>query len=223
MTQNPPTPEQLENFGRHVFTEISTRAFGSISKNELELTYLSALVRSEIIDLDHLSNFELARKLLCTPSKASNLRFNYQIRVTENLDAATLRNALAKHTVIVEVTAPIEKKGKKSEVILNVENKFWQDVLISEFKKAGIYSDTSFNRERVIVDTRVFLENAHTVFGLSRESIEGLLDEDGEHEPRVELFQSALAKFTGGAIEGVGSTVTVAALKFLGQLLTGQS
>lgn len=155
-----PKEDELREFGRLAYAAITDAPFGSLPKSELELLLFSAMITSGIIDIDSASNFSLARRLKCSPTKASSMVFNHRLRgAAEN--AADTNSQLAAATKVV-----MNRKGSRDgEVTLNVEDRFWRSELTERLKEAGVYTDTSFNRERIILDEKSFYEVCPKVFG----------------------------------------------------------
>src|SRR5699024_6331111 len=98
MNATEPNATELKNFGTNIHERLKGVPFGSQSKSELEMTYFSALVESGIINPNTQSNFDLARRLQCTPTKASNLVFNYRLRSVATDDEKTVQKKLANAT-----------------------------------------------------------------------------------------------------------------------------
>ena len=124
------------------------------------------MVESGLLNLEEMSNFQLARILKCSPTRASTLVFNYRLRVTAD-DKQQLGAQLAKVTKIV----PNQRNSRGGEVTLNVEDRFWRNELVDQLKRNGVYSDTSFNRERIVLDETSFFKACETVFGAQGKEI----------------------------------------------------
>lgn len=205
---------KLQDFGTHFHEALWNAPFGSLSKSEIELAYFAALVESRLLDLENMTDFELGRQLKCTPTRASNLRFNYQIRRMGQIGTKKRKKALANHVVIVDARDIPARGETRLEVILNVENRFWRNVLIEQMKKVDVFSDTSFNRERVVISARKFVENAPALFGVPPTDLQALIDDTEERKPRGDVFREILRGASTavgmGAAEEAGKAMTVA-------------
>jgi len=155
--------EQRHAFGKQVLSEVIAGApFGSLTKSELEFEIFAALVDSGIIELDNSSNFDIARFLRCTMSKASSMIFQYQMRHGAEVDdPESWKLALLEHVKLV--VSSIVKSNDTVEFV--VEEKFWREAFINDLKKINVFSDTSFNREKVILDKKDLINHANDIFG----------------------------------------------------------
>lgn len=160
VTHNSPDPSQLSNFGAAIYSRIFESPFGSLPKTELEIILFTELVRTRIIDIESTSIFELARKLRCSPSKASNLIFNYRLREAPN-ELEETQDKLAAVTRVVTN----RKNSADGEVTLNIEDRFWRDELVNQLKRVNVFTDTSFNRERITLDEKLFYKACPDLFG----------------------------------------------------------
>jgi len=203
--------EKMQAFGAELYERLWGVPFGSLAKGEFELAYFSALVESGFIQLDKLTDFQLGQILKCTPTKAGNLRFSYEIRLLGGLDEAKRKETLARHVVIVGPRDAGAQKGEQLEIVLNVENRFWRNVLIDELKKVDVWSDTSFNRERVVLSAKKFVEASPKVFGIPSEQLQELVDETKNGDQKRAFLLRLLKKAAEGAASGVGQ-VTISAL-----------
>lgn len=202
MSATKPSAEELRTFGAQLHDALGAAPFGALSKSELELAYFSALVDSGIVDPSQ-SNFALARHLRCTPTKAGNLVFNYRLRSTASDGEAALQKSLAEATKVVQDRA----NGKAGRVTLNIEDRFWRDALVNRLKELGAFTDTSFNRERLILDADVFIQHCPDLFGEDGEAVRQAATKAASKN-RAEFVQ---AKLTAGTLRGAAS-VTVSAL-----------
>ena len=151
------TPQKTSVFGASFLSKLREMPFGAFSKGELEFAAFSALVESNLIDSND-PIFDLARALQCTPAKASALVFNDRLR-SEPFDKVEWKKELAAATVVASVDVD------KDLVVLNVENRFWRDALTNELKRQKVFTDTSFNRERITLDVNAFVEACDALFG----------------------------------------------------------
>lgn len=137
------TAKQLQEFGSSLIGEVGEAPFGALSKSELEFSLFQALVHAGIIDLEA-PLFEIAKDLEVTPTKASNLIFSYRMRAKLSPAAATEELASAMKF------AGVAENGK--DVVFIMEDRYWREELTARLKAHSIYTDTSFNRERVVMD-----------------------------------------------------------------------
>lgn len=192
-----PEEDELREFGRLIYEGVTGSPFGSLPKSELELLLFSSMITSGLIDVEAASNFSLARQLKCSPTKASSMVFNHRLRgASEDADDTSLQLAAATKVVI-------NRKGSRDgEVTLNVEDRFWRSELIERLKKAGVYTDTSFNRERVILDEESFYAACPDVFGAAGKDIS---EEAKKKAGKKKQFLADLMKgLSTGAAKKVG-------------------
>jgi hypothetical protein len=141
-------------FASTYLTGLSRAPLGSLSKSELDYLAFVALVDADVVSINAPA-FELAQQLEVTPAKVSTFVYQYRVRTQS---PATLLNDLA--DAIVLVSLPPD-----GNVVLNVEDRYWRETLIARLKTAGVYTDTSFNRERVTVPADRFAHVLTKVFG----------------------------------------------------------
>src|SRR5690625_1955848 len=172
------------------------------------MTYFSALVESGIVNPNTQSNFDLARRLQCTPTKASNLVFNYRLRSVATDDEKTVQKKLANATAIAKDL----KNSDDNLVTLNVEDKFWRNELINRMKQLNVFTDTSFNRERLVLDASIFIEYCVELFGEDGRAIEKIIKESMK-DPN--LFGKGIRRLTGDAMTGTAKGAATATIAHL--------
>ena len=140
-------PNQEAIFGREIYRQIFKAPFGAISKTELDQVLLAALIHVGQIDPDA-PIYETARKLQLTTTRAESLLHGYRLRAfTGELTLAQI----AEHVYLAE----FDRANNK--LILNVESRFWREAFIHALKQKSYFTDSSFNRERLVVDLNHFL------------------------------------------------------------------
>lgn len=204
----------------HVFGELvherltKSVPFGSLSKTEIELAIYGALVDSGLVDRN-LRPFDLAMKLRCTPTRANSLIFNHQLRMAADEKS---EGSLSTAVNVVRDTS----EAKKGKVVLNVEHRFWREALINRLKEHDIYTDTSFNRERLTMDEWSFVKACELVFGDDAKSIVSKVKRAKKKKPAEvieSLMRSAGTGATSGAGKVAGSAVTLSVLELAGLAL----
>jgi hypothetical protein len=139
-----------------------------------------------------------------TPAKVSAFVYAYRVRTQS---PSTLLEDLA--DAIVLVSLPDD-----GNVVLNVEDRYWRETLISRLKAVGVYTDTSFNRERVSVPAVKFAHVLTAVFGDRARGLSKKLAAERRHNSGVdilELLASLPAATVTAGVSTVG-TATVGAL-----------
>ncbi|HEY1529376.1 MAG TPA: hypothetical protein VGF80_01015 [Galbitalea sp.] len=182
---------------------LSRAPLGSLSKSELDYLAFVALVDAGVVSIDAPA-FELAQQLEVTPAKVSTFVYQYRVRTQS---PETLLDDLANAIVIVSLPAD-------GNVVLNVEDRYWRETLVSQLKKVGVYTDTSFNRERVTVPADKFAHVLTRVFGERAKGISKKLSAERRHNAGVDILDLLAglpaATLTAG-VTTVG-TATVGAL-----------
>lgn len=198
----------------HVFGELiherlaKSAPFGSLSKAEIELAIYGALIDSGLVE-PNLRAFDLAMELRCTPTRANSLIFNHQLRMAADGKADGSLSAAVK--VVRDAS-----EAKKGKVVLNVEHRFWRESLINRLKEHDIYTDTSFNRERITMDEWSFIKACELIFGDDAKSIVSKVKRAKKKKP-AEVIESLMRSAGTGAATGAGkvagSAVTVSILE----------
>ncbi|MGO1973574.1 MAG: hypothetical protein ACTH2Q_11515 [Propionibacteriaceae bacterium] len=201
-------------FGQELLDRLRSSAFGSLSKAEVDLAIFSAMVKADLVDPDA-PVFDLARTLECTTAKVNNLVFNHRIRLSEKDEA----ERLAKNVRLVEVTVDENSGTKDERLVLNVESTYWREYLIAKLKEFDAFTDSSFNRERVMVSLPVFVDHLEDVFGEHGKKWAERLDEAAraktkkqQQQARLNWFRTVRDKGVGGAVKEVAGEATSAAI-----------
>ncbi len=151
--------DQARDFGRAMLEALADAPFGALSKSEIDQLVFSSLVTASILDIKSSSHFALAVQLRCSPTKAGNLVFNHRLRA-----GAELGEGLWEYVAFVRN----ESQAASGLITLNVADRFARESLIEALKRSKVYTDTSFNRERVIMSVSAFIEACPAVFGAAR-------------------------------------------------------
>jgi hypothetical protein len=187
---------------------LSRAPLGSLSKSELDYLAFVSLVDAGVVSADA-PTFELAQLLEVTPAKVSAFVYAYRVRTQS---PEHLLDDLANAIVIVALPAD-------GNVVLNVEDRYWRETLISRLKAVGVYTDTSFNRERVTVDASKFAHVLAALFGDRARGLGRKLAAERRHTVGVDVLGlvAALpaATLRAGA-SGVGSATVGALLAWAG-------
>jgi hypothetical protein len=182
---------------------LSRAPLGSLSKAELDYLAFVSLVEAGVVSVDAPA-FELAQQLEVTPVKVSTFVYQYRVR-TQSPD--TLLNGLANAIVLVSLPAD-------GNVVLNVEDRYWRETLIARLKTAGVYTDTSFNRERVTVPADKFAHVLTRVFGEQAKGLSKKLAAERRHNAGVDILELLAGLPAATLTAGVSTvgTATVGAL-----------
>ena len=197
-----PSEDILREFGDRVYSKVFQEVpFGSLSKSELELAIFSALVDSKGINPDQ-RPFKLARLLRCTPARASSLVFNYRLRTPSTEQGGD--ELVGAISVVRDLEA-----AKKKKVVINVEQRFWREVLISKLEDSGVFTDSSFNRERLTMDEDSFIDACEKLFGEPGKEIVGAVKKS-KKKGSAEAIQDLLAKVAvSGAVKAGGTALAM--------------
>ena len=134
--------------------------FASLTKSETDYVLFSCLVDAGYLDRSD-PVFTIAQRLRITPTKAKNLLYQYDLRTMVEGDAAQTL-ALSAAIVVVGFT---ESPDSEQEILtLGIENAYLRDVLIARLKKAGVFTDTRFNRELIQVKLYRFVQAFSELF-----------------------------------------------------------
>ena len=190
-------------FARSYLTGLSRAPLGSLSKSELDYLAFVSLVDAGVVSVDAPA-FELAQLLEVTPAKVSAFVYGYRVRTQSQ---ESLLDDLANAIVIVSLPPD-------GNVVLNVEDRYWRETLISRLKAVGVYTDTSFNRERVTVPATKFAHVLTAVFGERARGLSKKLGAERRHNAGVDILELLAGLPAATLTAGVSSvgTATVGAL-----------
>ena len=182
---------------------LSRAPLGSLSKSEVDYLAFVALVDAGVVSVDAPA-FELAQQLEVTPAKVSTFVYQYRVRTQS---PETLLDDLANAIVLVSLPAD-------GNVVLNVEDRYWRETLIARLKTVGVYTDTSFNRERVTVPADKFAHVLTRVFGERAKGLSKKLAAERRHNAGVDVLELLAGLPAATLTAGVSTvgTATVGAL-----------
>lgn len=147
-------------FADAVLARVRTLPLGTLPKRELDQAIFEGLVAAGIVDV-RASHFDLARQLAITPAKVRSFVYAHRL-------------ALAGEAQDIEILldrVKIVSLDLQGDAVLNVEDAYDRDVLLALLKRHDVYSDTSHNRERVILPAGAFLDVVDAVFGAASEGL----------------------------------------------------
>jgi hypothetical protein len=200
--------ENLDDRSRLLFAKsylagLSRAPLGSLSKSELDYLAFVSLVDAGVVSVGAPA-FELAQLLEVTPAKVSAFVYGYRVRTQSQ---ENLLNDLANAIVIVSLPSD-------GNVVLNVEDRYWRETLISRLKAVGVYTDTSFNRERVTVPATKFAHVLTAVFGERAKGLSKKLNAVRRHNAGVDILELLAGLPAATLTAGVSTvgTATVGAL-----------
>jgi hypothetical protein len=200
--------ENLDDPGRLLFAKtylagLAGAPLGSLSKSELDYLAFVSLVDAGVVSVDAPA-FELAQLLEVTPAKVGSFVYAYRVRTQS---PENLLDDLANAIVIVSLPAD-------GNVVLNVEDRYWRETLISKLKAVNVYTDTSFNRERVTVPAAKFAHVLTAVFGDRAKGLAKKLAAERRHNAAVDILELLAGLPAATLTAGVSTvgTATVGAL-----------
>jgi hypothetical protein len=190
-------------FAKSYLAGLSRAPLGSLSKSELDYLAFVSLVDAGVVSVDAPA-FELAQQLEVTPAKVASFVYAYRVR---SQSPATLLDDLANAIVLVSLPAD-------GNVVLNVEDRYWRETLIARLKTVGVYTDTSFNRERVTVPADRFAHVLTAVFGERAKGLSKKLAAERRHNAAVDILDLLAGLPAATVTAGVSTvgTATVGAL-----------
>ena len=201
------TMKQKADFGEQLLTTLGPVPFGSFSKGELELAMFTALVDAGVIATSE-PVFTLAKKLGCTPTRVNSLVFNWNLR-----SASDGADDLAKAVQIADVLPG--SKPASDRIVLNVESRYWREALVAKLKELRVFTDTSFNRERVVLPLAAFENHIDALFGVSSEDLEKAIAAEKKAigaKTRADALKSLVGKFAAGTASSAGKQLSSAAV-----------
>lgn len=158
---------EYSKFGKEFLQKYLELPFASMSKSELELLIFSAMKDSGIIKESE-SSFSVSIQLDCSRNKVDSMLYAYRNR---RFNDSSFANEFSSSVRVAEATA--------EKLILNVGDRFYRELLIDRMKLAEIFSDSSFNRERVVIPGHLFIQNIEKVFpGDTADRIHSLISEE---------------------------------------------
>ena len=160
-------------FADAVIARVGRTPFGSVPKRELDTAIFDGLVEAGVIDPNS-PHFEIARTLGITPGRVRGLVYAYRLA---HADGGGDVAAILQHVRV----ASVDLAG---DAVLVVADDYARDALVTRLKDFDVFTDGSFNRERVKVPAKAFLSALDDAFGrdgqLIREALERLVAERGK-------------------------------------------
>ena len=176
--------------GKLVDTYIE-RGFGSMNKNDFEVFIFSYLVKEHAVYKDK-SNFELSILLRIPESKVKRLRYESDLKYTSKDDNNDdLKNRLNK----VLSKANLKFKDKQ-QIQFVIEDVYLRSYLDDYLKKKGYFSDTSFNREIVIINLDTL---SYLMANILDKEVANVLETATKQMGRKLKFRELLEKITSDA------------------------
>lgn len=117
--------------------------FGALPKKEVDILVMSLLMT--YADLAHKSNQDLSVLLRATESKIRNLR--YEARLKYPPDPEYVKREF------LYILSKAQYALDTGKIIFSIEDEYIRHAIQGRLKAKGMYADTSFNRELIIVDT----------------------------------------------------------------------
>ena len=140
-------------FADAVLERVASAPFGTVPKRELDVAIFTGLIRAGAID-PLAPQFQIARQLGITPGRVRGLLYAY--RLAEAGDTQEVAVLLDRVRLV-----SLDPKG---DAVLNIEDAYDRDVFTATLKEHGVFTDTSFNRERVTMPAKALLDVLDTVF-----------------------------------------------------------
>ena len=140
-------------FADVVLERLASAPFGTVPKRELDVAIFTGLIRAGAID-PMAPQFQIARQLGITPGRVRSLLYAYRLAESSATQEVTV---LLDRVRLVSLDA-------KGDAVLNIEDAYDRDVFTATLKEHGVFTDTSFNRERVTLPTKALLDMLDTVF-----------------------------------------------------------
>lgn len=160
-------------FADAVLARIAHTPFAAVPKRELDTAMFDGLVDAGVIDPNR-PHFEIARTLGITPGRVRGLVYAYRLA---HADGGGDVAAILDHVRV----ASIDLAG---DAVLVVADDYARDALVARLKDFDVFTDGSFNRERVKVPAKAFLGALDEAFGregeLIRQAVERLVAERGK-------------------------------------------
>jgi hypothetical protein len=141
------------SFADAVLERLASAPFGTVPKRELDVAIFTGLVRAGAVD-PYAPLFHTARQLGITPGRVRSLLYAY--RLAEAGEAQEASVLLDRVRVV-----SLDPRG---DAVLNIEDAFDRDVFVAILKEHGVFTDSSFNRERVVMPAGALLDVLETVF-----------------------------------------------------------
>lgn len=194
--------ENKVQFAESLLKALDSRPFGTPSKSELDGFLYDALVRAQYVSDDE-PLFSVAERLQVSPSRVNGFRYSSRLR-EGNRDVRLERLGRAVSVVL--------SSTKGNRVVLNVEDRFWRDMLEAELKLQGVYVDYSFNRERLVLESADATEKLVRVFRDAGAPLEVKLQEARRraHEQQFGDVFGDLAKKASQGLAGAAGAKAVA-------------
>lgn len=175
-------------FADAVLARLDGSPFGTVPKRELDVALFGGLIAAGYIsDVDPI--FVTAKRLGITPGRAKSMLYSY--RMSQDTGPGFVRMLSAVRVVSLE---------RGGDAVLNVEDAYWRDAFVARLKEVGVFTDGSYNSERVVIDADQFLGAFDDAFGNdgaeAKQRIDSLLDES-DAAGRVAFVRGVALKALG--------------------------
>jgi hypothetical protein len=157
-----PSARSLELLGGEIVAGLADVPFGAIPKSELDQLIFRALVSAGIVSLSS-SNFELARQLQISVARVQAIKFAYRIRDSSVDDDTLLRDGVFF----------VPRASDTQTLVFSIEDRYTREVAIARLKTVNTFTDSSFNRERLVVATGDFEEFVGVLFPKDAKELKG--------------------------------------------------
>jgi hypothetical protein len=147
-------------FADAVLERVASAPFGTVAKRELDVAIFTGLVRAGAVD-PYAPLFQTARQLGITPGRVRGLLYAYRLAEAGEAQEASV---LLDRVRLVSL-------DPRADAVLNIEDAYDRDVFVAILKDHGVFTDTSFNRERVVMPAGALLDVLETVFADAPEEL----------------------------------------------------
>lgn len=206
--------EKKVAFADTFIKEFVDKGFGVLSKRETELLIFHLL--SDLVELDSMSNYELALKLKITPTKVKNYRFERRLRYSQ----------LSDEQIKIEIIKGLQKSNIKVNkaskwILLSIEESYVREAIKSKLKQLNHFIDSSFNSEIISLDLDAFIELISYYYKevkleeLNDKELINFASELLREDPEKITMNGLMKCFVEGAVQKAGEGTFTAGLSFL--------
>lgn len=146
---------QLEFFAKTFLDSYFQNGFGRMSKTEIDILVFHLLASTSLTSF---SNYEFSRILKISETKVKSLRYEASLRY-DNHDDDSLKCKFA------SIIKNDNFKVFGDKIVICIEDKLLRNFIDYRLKSIGSFSDSSFNRELMTINSDMFMELLKSLYG----------------------------------------------------------
>ena len=199
-----------DGFGKEFLDVYLLRGFGNMTKSELDVLIFS-LIRKYV--LSEMSIFEISRSLKISESKVRTLIYESDLKYSDTKEE-TLKKKFG------QLVENLKFKIENDKIMFSIEDKLLRSFISSKISEIGAFSNTSFNRNMMVIHSDMFIDLLTNLYGKENISrLECELSKRMSTTKTSSILKSCFNEFLKGAAKETGVQI----VKLLVSVFTGGS